>query len=178
MIILALLLFCCRNRRAKSDLERSGGGHSEGQLGDGQFACCNHGTHHRNNGQRQMGEKGPLKPLILKSDSATPTHKKGQRHTVSLNRRESNGSQKSGSDASTYSSYSSDSADSQHSRRRSQKRPPPLKLTSLVTPVIHGPQDNPRHGVDDRSSLPNTHTVPTIVVEPPQPTTPDRMGRH
>lgn len=170
LILLALLLFCCRKRRAKKDLERSGGDHSEGEHGYGQFACCNHGICNKNNGQPRMEQKSPLKPFILKSDPAALTPKEGrQQHTIPSKRRDSTESHKSaGSD--TSSSYSSDSESSQHGRRRSQKRPPPLKLTSLVTPVINGPQNNPRHRVD-RSSLQNPHEVPTIIVEPPQSAT-------
>ena len=147
LILLALLLFCCRKRRAKKDLERSGGGHSEGELRYGQFACCNHGICNRNNGKPQMEQKSPLKPFVLKPYSVAPTPKEGQqRYTISLKRRDSTESHKSdGSD--TSSSYSSDSEGSQRGRRRSQKRPPSLKLTSLVTPVINGPQNNPRQRV-------------------------------
>lgn len=175
LILLALLLFCCRKRRAKRDPERSGGIHSDGQPGYGQFACCNHGNCN-SNGQPPTEQKAPPKSSILKSDSATLTPKEGQQEQriVSLNRRDSTESQKSaGSDTSVGSAYSSGS---QYSKR-SQKRPPPLKLTSLVTPVIRGPQDNPRQGVD-RSSLRNSREVPVIVVEPPQSGIPDGMGSH
>jgi hypothetical protein len=171
LILLALLLFCCRKRRAKRDLERSSGGHSEGGPGYGQFACCNHGTCNKNNGQSQMEQKIPLKPFVLRSGAAAPAPKEGQQeHAISLERRDSTESHRSaGSDSS--SSYSSDSEGSQRGRRRSQKRPPPLKLTSLVTPVINGPQNNPRHRVN-HSSPPNPHEVPTIMVEPPRTVTP------
>ncbi|KAF9643948.1 hypothetical protein BDM02DRAFT_3122696 [Thelephora ganbajun] len=178
LILLALLLFCCCRRRAKRDLERSGDSHSEGRAGYGQFVCCDHGTCSRNNAQSQMEQKTPLKPFVLKSGATVLTPKEGpQQHNVSLNRRDSTESQKSaGSDVSTGSSYSPDSEGSQRGRR-SQKRPPPLKLTSLVTPVINGPQDNPRNKVD-RSSLQNPQEVPTIIVEPPRSETPDRMKRR
>lgn len=179
LILLASLLFCCRKRRAKRDFERSGGGHSEGQPGYGKFVCCGHGTCNRNNRQPQMEQKTPLKPFILKSESAAITPKDGQQQrAVSLGRRYSTESQKSaGSEASTGSLYSSDSQGSQRGKRRSQERPLLLKLTYLVTPVINGPQNNPRSRVG-RSSLPNPPEVPTIVVEPPQSETPDRMRRH
>jgi hypothetical protein len=185
LILLALLLFCSRKRQAKRDVERSGGGHSEGQAGYGQFACCDHGTCNRNKGQSQMGQKTPLKPFALKSDPAALTPRDGQQpgkqqqqHRVPLNRRDSTESQKSaGSDTSTGSAYSSDSEGSQRGGRKSQKRPPPLKLTSLVTPVINGPQYNPRNRVN-HLSLPNSHGVPAIVVELPQYVTQDRMRRH
>jgi len=180
LILLALLLFCCRKRRAKRDPERSGGGHSNGQPGYGQFACCNHGNcnNNNNNGQPQMEQKTPPKPFMLESDSATLTPKEDQeQRVVSLNRRDSTESPKSaGSDTTVGSSYSCDSEGSRYSRR-SQKRPPPLKLTSLVTPVIRGPQDNPRQGVD-RSSLRNSRGVPAIVVEPPQSGIPGGMGNR
>jgi len=177
LILLALFLFCCRKRRVKRDPELSGGGHSDGQPGYGQFACCNHGNC-KSNGQPQIEQKAPLKPFVLKSDSAALTPKEGQQQrAVSLNRRDSTESLKSaGSDTSVGSAYSSDFGGSQYSRR-SQKRPPPLKLTSLVTPVIHGPQNNPRQGVD-RSSLRNSREVPAIAVEPLQSGTPDGMGSH
>lgn len=183
LILLALLLFCCRKRRAKGDVEHSSDGHSGGQPGYGQFACCDHGTCNRNKGQAQMGQKTPLKPFVLKSDPEALAPKDGQQprqqqHAIPLNRRDSTDSQGStGSDTSTGTEYSSDSEGSQRGRRRSQKRPPPLKLTSLVTPVINGPQYNPRNRAD-RSSLQNPRGVPTIVVEPPQSVTPDRMRRH
>jgi hypothetical protein len=74
LILLALLLFCCRKRRAKRDPERSGGSHSNGQPEYGQFACCNHGNCNKNNGQSQiMEQKTPLKPFVLKSDPAAIT---------------------------------------------------------------------------------------------------------
>lgn len=180
LILLALLVFCCRKRRAKRDVEHSGDGHSEGHPGYGQFACCSHGTCNRGKGQPQMGQKTPLKPFVLRSDPEALTPMGGQQprqqqRPVTPNRRDSTDSQKSaGSDISTGSVYSSDSEGSQRSRR-SQKRPPPLKLTSLVTPVINGPQHNPRDRVG-RSSL--LSEVPMIVVEPPQSMTPDRMRRH
>jgi hypothetical protein len=179
LILLALLLFCCRKRRTKKDLERSGDGHSEGQPGHGQFTCCNHGTCNRNNSQHQMEQKTPLKPFILRSDPVAMTPRDGQRqHAVPPNRRESTESQKSaGSDTSTGTAYSSDSQGSQRGKRRSQKRPPPLKLTSLVTPVINGPHRNPRDRAD-RSSLPHQRGVPAIAVDPPQSGIPDRMRRR
>lgn len=179
LILLALLLFCCRKRRSRKDLERSGDDHSEGQSGHGQFTCCNHGTCNRNNGQPHMEQKTPLKPFILKSDPAVLTPRDGQRqHPVPLNRRDSAESQKSAwSDASTGTAYSSDSEGSQRGKRRSQKRPPPLKLTSLVTPVVNGPQYNPRDRAG-RSSFPHPRQVPAVVVEPPRSEIPDRMRRR
>lgn len=179
LILLVLCLFCGAKRRAKRDPERSGGDHPEGQPGYGQFACCNHGICTRNIGQPQMEQKTPLKPFILKSDPAALTLNEGkQQHVVSLNRRNSTESQKSaGSDTSTGSSYSSDSERPRRGRRRSQKRPPPLKLTSLVTPVINGPQDNPRSRVDP-PPLPNPQEVPPIVVEPPRSGIHERLRRR
>ena len=179
LILLALLLCYCRKRRAKGDLERSGDGHSEGQLEHGQFACCNHGTCNRNNGQPHMEQKAPLKPFILKSDPVALTPKEGwQQQSLTLTRRDSTETQNSaGSDSTAASVYSSDSEGSRRGRRKSQKRPPPLKLTSLVTPVINGPQHNPRNRVN-RLSLPNPHEVPAIIVEPPQSETPEGMGRY
>ncbi|KAF9785708.1 hypothetical protein BJ322DRAFT_732696 [Thelephora terrestris] len=178
LILLACLLFCCCKRRRKRDLERSDHGHPEGQPGYGQFDCCSHGTCNRNGGQPQMEQKTPLKPFILKSDPVAPNSKGSlQPQHVSFNRRDSGGSQESvGSDASTETMCSYGSGGSQRGKRRSQKRPPPLKLTSLVTPVVNGPQDNPRRRVDG-SSLQNPHEIPAIVVDPPQSRTPDRVRR-
>ena len=166
LILFALLLFCCCKRRAKGDLERSGDGNLEGQPGHGQFACCTHGTYNRNNGQPHM-EQTPLKSFVLRSDPVALAPKEGlQQHAVPLTRRGSTETQNSaGSDASPTTMYSSDSEGSQHGRRKSQKRPPPLKLTSLVTPVVNGPQHNPRNGVN-RSSLQNPYEVPAIAVKP------------
>lgn len=178
LILLGLLLFCCK-RRPKRDLERSGGGRPEGQHGYGQFACCNHGICDKNGGQPQVDQKTPLKPFILKSDpvASTPNARPRQQN-VSLTRRDSSESQKSaGSDSSADTLCSSYSEDSQPGKRRSHKRPPPLKLTSLVTPVVNGPQDNPRRGVD-RPSPPGLHGVPAIVVNPPQSETPEKIRRH
>jgi len=180
VVLLALICCCCcRKRRAKRDVECSGGGHSEGQPGYGQFTSCNHATCDRNNGQLQMEQKTPLKPFVLRSDSRALTAKEGQQqHVVSLNRRGSAESQKSaGSDVSTSSAYSSGSESYQRGKKKSLKRPPPLKLTALVTPVISGPQNNPRTRVD-RSSPPDSDEVPTIVVEPPQSETSHRMRRR
>lgn len=179
LILLALLLFCCCKRRGKRDLEHSGGGHSEGQHGYGQFACCNHGNCNKNGGQPQMEQKTPMKPFILKSDPVVLISKgPPQQHSVSLNRRDSTESQDSaGSDYSTETLCSSDSEGPQRGKRRSQKRPPPLKLTALVTPVVNGPQDNPRRRAD-RSSPPSPHEIPMVAVDPPQSGTPDRMRRH
>jgi hypothetical protein len=125
-----------------------------------------------------MGQKTPLKPFALRSDPPTRAPKKDQQqHVVSFNRRDSDEGQKSaGSDASTCSAYSSGS-EGYRRAKRSQKRPPPLKLTSLVTPVISGPQDNPRNRAD-RLSPPTPHDVPTIVVEPPRSDTSHRMRRR
>jgi len=179
LILLAFLIFCCRKRRRRSDVEHSENGHPEGQPGYGQFACCNHGTCNRNVGQPQMDQKTPLKPFILKSDPVTPIPTgRPQQHNVSLNRRDSGESQKSaGSDVSADTLCSSDSEGSRRGRRRSQKRPPPLKLTALVTPVVNGPQGDPRRRAD-RSSPPNPHEIPAIVVDPPQSRTPDRLRRY
>jgi hypothetical protein len=178
LIFLALLLFCCRRRRARGDLERSGDAHSEGQLAHGQFVCCNHGACNRNNGQLHIEQK-TLRPFVLRSDpTALNPREDQQEHAVSLARRDSTETQKSaGSDSSSASMYSSDSECSQRGRRRTRKRPPPLKLTSLVTPVINGPQHNPRNGVN-RLSFPNPYEVPAIIVEPPGSETPDRMRRR
>ena len=170
LILLSLLVFCCCKRRRKSDIERSGGDHQEGQHGYGQFSCCSHGTCTRNGGQPQTAQKTPLKPFILKSSTATLAPKEHPpQDIISLKGRSSVDDQKSpASDAVSETVYSSDSESSQRGRRRSQKRPPPLKLTSLVTPVLNGPQENPRRRAD-RSSPPSPHRVPAIVVEPPQP---------
>lgn len=180
LILLALLLFCCRKRRPKGDPERSGGGrsHPGRQPGYGQFSCCSHGTCDKDNGQPHMEQKTPLKPFMLKPDPKTLPPKEGRQHAVSLNRRDSTRSLGSGgSDASPGSAYSSDSEGSQRGKGELQKRPPPLKLTSLVTPVVNDPQRNPRNRVN-RSSLLNPHEVPAIVVEPPRSETPDRMRRY
>lgn len=178
LILLGLLLFCCK-RRPKRDLERSGGGDSEGQHGYGQFACCNHGTCNKNGGQLQTDQKTPLKPFVLRSDPVAPIpNARPQRRNISLNRRDSSESQKSaGSDSSADTLCSSYSEDSQPSKRRSQKRPPPLKLTSLVTPIVNGPQDNPRKGAG-RPSPPGLHGVPAVVVNPPRSGTPERIRQH
>jgi hypothetical protein len=178
LILLGLLLFCCK-RRPKRDLERSGGGNPEGPHGYGQFACCNHGICDKNGGQPQVDQKTTLKPFVLKSDpmASTPNARPMQKK-VSLNRRDSSESQKSaGSDSSAGTSTSSHSEDSQPGKRRSQKRPPPLKLTSLVTPIVNGPQDNPRRAVG-RPSPPGLHGVRAIVVNPPQSETAERIKRH
>lgn len=176
LILVALFLFFCRKRRAKRNLERSGGDHSKGEPGYGQFASYNHGIYDRNNGQPQMEQKSPLTPFMMKSDSATVTTEEGQQQpAISLERRGSTESHASaGSDSN--SSYSCDSEGSRRSRR-SQKRPPPLKLTSLVTPAINGPQNNPRHGVD-HPSFSYPHEAPTIIVELSQSVTPYRMRQH
>ena len=127
-----------------------------------------------------MEQKTPLKPFILKSDpvaSSTPKERP-QEHKVSLNRRDSAESQRStGSDTGTDILCSYDSDGAQRGTRRSQKRPPPLKLTSLVTPVISGPQNDPRRR-GDLSSPPGLHEVPGIVVGPPPYVAPGRMRRH
>ena len=175
LILLALFLFCRRKRRAKRGLELFGGDHSKGELGYGQFVACDHEIYNGNNGQLQMEQKSPLTPFIFKSDSAALTTNGQQQPVISLERRDSTESHASaGSDSN--SSYSCDSEGSRRSRR-SQKRPPPLKLTSLVTPVINGPQNNPCRGVD-HPSFSNPHEVPTIIAEPPQYLTPDRMRRY
>lgn len=179
LILLGLLLFCCCKRRPKRDLERSGGGHPEGQHGYGQFACCNHGICDKPGGQPQVDQKTPLKPFILKSDpvASTPNARPRQQNDP-LSRRDSSESQESaGSDSSADTLCSSYSEDYQPGKRRSQKRPPPLKLTSLVTPIVNGPQDNPRRGVG-RPSPPGLHGVPAIVVNPPKNETPERIRRH
>lgn len=171
LILLVLLLFCCK-RRGKKDLERGAGGNSEEEHGYGQFACCNHGNCNKNGGAAQMEQKTPLKPFALRSDPAASNPRDLPQFKVSLNRRASAESQKSvGSDTYSESTYSTDSEGS--GKRRSQKRPPPLKLTSLVTPVVNGPQNNPRRV--DRSSIPR---LPAIVVDPPPSAIPERMRRH
>lgn len=175
LILIALFLFCCRKRRAKRGLELFGGNNSEGEPGYGQFVICDHGIYNGNSGQLQMEQKSPLTPFVFKSDSAALTTNGQQQPVISLERMDSTESRGSvGSDSN--SSYSCDSEGSRRSRR-SQKRPPPLKLTSLITPIINGPQNNPRHGVD-RSSFSNPHEVPTIIAEPPQYLTPDRMRQY
>jgi hypothetical protein len=180
LILFALLLFCCCKRRGKGDLERSGGGQSEEQHGYGQFACCSHGTCNRTAGQPQTEQKTPLKPFVLRSDPVAPTpnsKERPQQHHISLNRRDSVESQGSESDTVAGSVYSSDSESTRGGKRRSQKRPPPLKLTSLVTPVINGPQNNTRRRAD-LPSPPSPREVPTIVVDPPRSTIPDRLKRR
>jgi len=156
LILLTLLLFCCRKHSGKKDLERSEGQHS-------QFACCNHRTYNRNCGKSQMEQKTPIKSFVLKSGPVDPTPKERlQEHVVSLNRRDS-----AGSDTSADTLCLSDSEGSQRGTRRMQRRPPPLKLISLVTPVIKGPQDNPRRKANPPSP-PGLHGVHTIVADPPQ----------
>jgi len=171
-----LLVCCCRKRRAKRDLER-GDGHPRGKADHGQFSCCDHGTC-RNHGQTSMEQRTPLRPFALKSEPVVViTKQPPQHHTVSFNRRDSTGSQKSaGSDAGSGESDYSDGS-SQRGKKGVLKRPPPLKLTSLVTPVINGPQDNPRDKTQ-RPTLQNPLEVPTIVVEPPRSRTPDGMRRR
>jgi len=166
LILLALLLLCCHKRRAKRDPEHTGGRH-EGHTGHGQFNCCN--------AQTPMGPKSPLRPFILKSPAALTTKERQRQQpvTVSLNRRDSTGSQKSSESDTCESDYSTDG--SSRRRRGPHKRPPPLKLTSLVTPVINGPQHNPRD-----KTLQNPHEIPTIVVESPRSRSrsPERVKRH
>lgn len=170
LLLIALLLCCCccRRRRAKKDVERP-------DKQPGQFTECGHGTCNGNHGQVQMEQKTPLRPFALRSDVPLTSKEGPQQHVISLKHRDSTESQKSaGSDASVDSAYSSGPEVPQHGRRRSQKRPPPLKLTSLITPVINGPQDNPRA----RASR-SPPQVPTIVVESPQPEpSPGRMRRR
>ena len=174
LILFVLLLVCCRKRRAKRDLEHVVDGHHEGKTDHGQFSCCAHGTCNRNNGQTPMGERSPLRPFVLRSEPVPLITKEvPKQHTIPLNCRDSVGSQKSaGSD--TGSSEYSDSP--QRGKRGLLKRPPPLKLTSLVTPVINGPQDNPRDKIHG-STLSNSSEIPTIVVESPRSHTPDRTRR-
>ena len=151
MILLVVLLVCCFKRRSERDPERSGGDRSQGQSVGGQFACCNHGVCTGSNTQLHMEQRTPLRPFVLRSDPDALTYPKAQQQRIiSLNRRNSTESQKSaGTDESTSTSYSSDSEGPlQRDRKKFHKRPPPLKLTSLVTPVINGPQDNPRRRVD------------------------------
>jgi len=172
LILLTLLIFCCRKRRGQKGLERSGGNRSEGR--HVQFACCNHGARNRHGEQTQMEQKTSLKPFVLKSDPKG----RPQGHSVSLNRRDSAESQKSGgSVTSTETLCSPDSEGFQRGTRKSRRRPPPLKLTSLVTPIVSGPRNNLRRGVD-RPSPPGPHGIPTIVVDPPQPVTLDRTRRR
>lgn len=170
LILLALLLLCRRKRRGRKDLERTGDGH---HTGHGQFTSCSHGAC---NTQTPMGQGTPLRPFALKIDPAPLTTKEDkQQHTVnvSLNRRDSTGSQKSaGSD--TGSGDSACSSDEGARRRKGEhKRPPPLKLTSLVTPVINGPQHNPRD--KNRSPPQGPPELPRIVVDPPLSETPEKM---
>ena len=173
LILLGLLLLCCRKRRAKRDLERSG------ECQHGQFTSCNHGTCNTGNVQTPMGQRTPLKPFVLKSDPEAFTIKEVQRQpvvTISLNRRDSTGSQKSaGSDTASNDSDSLSDGDSRRGKKGTHKRPPPLKLTSLVTPVINGPQHNPRDKA--HSSLRDPPEIPVIVVDPPQSDTPERIQR-
>lgn len=147
ILFVLLLVWCCR-RRPKRDPERSGGDRSQEQSVGGQFACCNHGVCTGNDRQLHMEQRTPLKPFVLKSDPDALTYQKAQRQRViSLNRRnsaESQGSAGTGEDTSTPNSSDSEGPP----QRRFHKRPPPLKLTSLVTPVINGPQDNPRRRLD------------------------------
>lgn len=176
LVLLVLLLVCCRKRRAKKDLECAGDG--QGKTGNGQFSCCNHGTCNKNHAPTPMGERTPLRPFALKPDPAVLITKEPSRQrTVSFKRRDSTGSQKSaGSDAGSGESEYSDGS-SQRGKKGLLKRPPPLKLTSLVTPVINGPQDNPR----DKGQRTTLHLpeVPSIVVESPRSQSPpDRMRRR
>ena len=146
ILLVLLLVYRCR-RRSKRDPERSGGDRSQEQPMGCQFARCNHGTGTRDNGQLRMEQRTPLRPFVLKSDPDALTSQKAQQHIISLNRRNSTESQGSaGADEGTRTPNSSDSEGSPE--RKFHKRPPPLKLASLVTPVINGPQDNPRRRVD------------------------------
>ena len=176
MILLVLLLSCYRRRRGKNDVECSGSSHPEGQQAHCKSACRNHNTCNRNGGKPQTGQKTPSKPFILKLEPVTSTERP-QEHHVTFNPRDSVGSQKSaGSDTSTDTLCLSDSNGFQRGARRSQKRPPPLKLNCLITPVINGPRNNPRARAD-RFSPPSPRGVPTIVVHPPQSATSDRRRR-
>lgn len=176
LILLVLLLVCCRKRRAKRDLERAGGGHHDEKTDHGQFSCCDHGTCNRNNGQTPVGQRTPLRPFALRPNPVALTTKEvPQQDAVSLRCRDSAGSHKSaGSDTGSCESEYSDSP--KRSKRGLLKRPPPLKLTSLVTPVINGPQDNPRDKAH-ASTLSDPSEIPTIVVESPRSESPRGVKR-